>query len=674
MAHVEKETRFIGIKEKTRLNSAKPKASLIHILAGWVGAGYLYLVGKTSFVHEWDDSCFLEFRRKLKPAIYAFWHNAQVFLAYAHRSEGVHIIVSRSKDGEYIAQVMKRLGLNAVRGSSSRGGELALRELCDLSENGKQIGFTPDGPRGPVQTVHGGVVMAAQKSGVPIIPATFVSTRAIIFNSWDKFMMPLPFSRIVVAHGRPFYIPKDMVLEKAQTLVREALNKNVQEAEIVKRQLPSWFESFMGAVLYGFYTVLSLVFIPVVFIFSLFRFGGKRTLSFLTERLIPPVPISSGKKRVWLHAASVGEWQALRPVLRHLKKNPLLELILTVSTPEARQLVKREQPEIHVQLLPLDYPFVVSSWIKRLCPAMVGIVETELWPRLLINLKKNRIPVMLINGRLSDKSRSGWGLFRPLAERILSSFSVLFVRTELDGRRFVELGAPPQRIRVAGNTKIDNLTPRYPSQEAQQEKMRLRNEILGSSDGILVVASSTWAGEEKNLLSIFSKKTENRLRLIIAPRRLERISEVVRLLGGVPQSWSLWSKVKESHSWESDILLVDTLGDLKELTALGDIGFVGGSLVSHGGQNPLESAASGIPVLFGPSMENFHEEARDLKAVGAARQARHEEDVVNDIFELATDESLRLSMGAAGVHYIESKQGAALRAAEAMNELLQGVC
>src|SRR5262249_40523842 len=157
----------------------------------------------------------LELRRERKPIVYCFWHNAQVYLAYAHRNEHVKIIVSQSKDGEYIAQVMNRLGLIPVRGSTSRGGEQALREVCDFLKEGSQAGFTPDGPSGPLQTVHGGAVMAAQMSGAPIVPVAYASRRRIVFNSWDKFVVPLPFSKIVVAHGEPFTLPEGMPLEEA---------------------------------------------------------------------------------------------------------------------------------------------------------------------------------------------------------------------------------------------------------------------------------------------------------------------------------------------------------------------------------------------------------------------------------------------------------------------------
>lgn len=671
MAHFQKETNDTRLKEKTRLNPSVSKVSLLHWLAGYVGAGYLHFVSKTSFVHEWNDPAVLELRREKKPLIYGFWHNSQAYLAYSHGGEGVSIIVSRSKDGEYIAQVMKRLGSNAVRGSTSRGGEQALRDLCELLKEGRQVGFTPDGPRGPVQTVQGGIVMAAQMSGAPIIPLTFLSTRCLVFNSWDKFMLPLPFGSIVVSQGKPLYIDKELSMDQAKEKVRQAMNHNVEEAEERMKTIPSWGGSLAGVLLTYMYTGLSLLLIPLTFPLLMLRFGGGRTFRFLGERLKPSLPELRSKKRLWLHAASVGEWQALRPVLNLLKKNDNIQFVITVSTPEARVLVEREEPSALVRLLSVDLPWVISSWIKRISPTAVGVVETELWPRMLFTLQKNRIPVFLINGRLSKRSYERWRLVKPFSLKILNTFSRLFVRTERDGRHFIQLGAPLSRVHITGNTKMDNLKPSPPTSEYLEKKRESRQRLFGGTDGTLVVAGSTWSGEESALMSLFSQKGENKIRLILAPRRLERVPEVTRLFQGFPTSWSLWSKVKESHVWDTDILLVDTLGDLKELIHVADLCFVGGSLKPHGGQNPLEPAAAGVPVLFGPSMENFHEEAADLKRVGAARQARHEKDVVNDILELVSDEYLRRTMGLAGASYVESKQGSSQRTAMEINGIFE---
>lgn len=643
------------------------RITFLHRLAGFVGAGYLHLVGRTSIVENWDHPGFLAFRRLKNPIIYAFWHNNQAFLAWAHRGEGVHIMVSQSKDGEFIAQVMKRLGLNAVRGSSSRGAEGAFRQMCAVLEKGEQAGFTPDGPRGPVQRVHGGVIAAAQISGAPIVPVAMSSRRKIVFNSWDKFVLPLPFSHVVVAHGKPLWVSKDENPIAAAERLRQALNAAVADGEESLRRAPGWWTSFGGWLLNLLYTVLISIFGPLSLLIFMVKHGAKRTFNHLGERFNPGGIRGGSELRLWLHAASVGEWQALRPVLACLQEAGDMSFVVTVSTPEARALVSREQPDIPVRMMPLDLPFVVNRWIRRIRPDAAAIVETELWPNVIRGLRRAMVPTFIINGRLSAGSAGGWRFVKPFSQRMLSSVSRLLVRTDIDGRRYCSIGAPVARVTVTGNTKIDNL--RVLTAEERQAR---RSGFFGPTpeDQVIVVAGSTWPGEEQIMLDILAARGGRKIRLVLAPRRATRFEEVAKLLAGVPFTWSAWSRAKAERSWTTDILLVDTLGDLKDLYGAGDMAFVGGSLVPHGGQNPLEPAAAGIPVLFGPSMENFHEEAEDLKRAGGARQVRHHNDLSMDILDLAADRNLRQTCGDAAARFVRARQGAARQTAEVLRSSL----
>jgi lysophospholipid acyltransferase (LPLAT)-like uncharacterized protein len=220
--------------------------TLLHRLAGWIGSLYLHLVGATSYIRKLDDPDYLACRGEKQSLVYALWHNTQVFLAYAHRGEKASVMVSQSKDGEYIAQVMKRMDLQAVRGSTSRGGGAALREMIHRVQEGGRVGFTPDGPKGPLQTIHGGVVEVARATGRPIIPTSISSRRKFVFKkSWDQFFMPLPFSLIVVAHGKPLYIAKDMPLEAAKTLVRDELNRIRDRALQALEETPSYLSTLL---------------------------------------------------------------------------------------------------------------------------------------------------------------------------------------------------------------------------------------------------------------------------------------------------------------------------------------------------------------------------------------------------------------------------------------------
>ena len=234
----------------TVFQRAQRSPTILHRLTGWIGLLYLHLVGATSYIRKMDDPDYLACRRAKKSVIYALWHNTQVFLAYAHRGEQASVMVSQSKDGEYIAQIMQRLKLQPVRGSTSRGGGAALREMIHRVQDGGQVGFTPDGPKGPLQTVHGGVVEAARATGRPIIPVSIASRRKIVFKkSWDQFFVPLPFSHIAVAHGKPLFIDADMPLEEAKTLIREELNRIRDRALRAVEEAPSFLSTFLADLL-----------------------------------------------------------------------------------------------------------------------------------------------------------------------------------------------------------------------------------------------------------------------------------------------------------------------------------------------------------------------------------------------------------------------------------------
>jgi lysophospholipid acyltransferase (LPLAT)-like uncharacterized protein len=224
--------------------------TILHRLAGWVGSLYLHLVGATSYIQKVDDPDYLACSREKKSLIFALWHNTQVFLAWAHRGENAAVMVSQSKDGEYIAQIMKRLKLHAVRGSTSRGGGAALREMIHLVQEGGRVGVTPDGPKGPLQTIHGGIVELARATGRPIVPTSICSRRKIVFKkSWDQFFVPLPFSHIAVAHGKPLYIAPDMPIEEAKTLIREELNRIRDRALQVVEEAPSYLSTLLANLL-----------------------------------------------------------------------------------------------------------------------------------------------------------------------------------------------------------------------------------------------------------------------------------------------------------------------------------------------------------------------------------------------------------------------------------------
>ncbi len=652
-----------GVAQTFRRGPRQEKIRLItlaHRLAGFVGAGYLRLVQLSSVVMRWDHPRALSIRRTVAPCVYAFWHNKQVYLAVDHRNERIAVMVSKSKDGEYIAQVMKRLGIAAARGSTSKGGDQALREMVSLLDDRYQVGFTPDGPRGPLHAVHGGVVLAAQSTGAPVVPTTYLASNRLVFRSWDRFILPLPLGRVLVAHGRPFTIAPEMPLEEAKQKIHDALVDNERDAEIAFAQSPSWGDERFARVAFFIYSVMSIVLAPLITLALAIAFGFKRGMLFLKERFAAPALPAGFAAPLWFHAASVGEWQALKPVLRELRNNATEKyapVVITVSTPEARLLVAKEEPSALVTMLPVDVPWLLFDWMERLQPSAVIIVETEIWPNLIRVASRRHVPVFIVNGRLSERSQRRWMWFKPLIRHLLFKITAVFARGDEDAARFEKLGVPSSRVVVAGNTKVDNIDVQT-------------GDVLFPSGVPILIGGSTWPGEEAMLIAVMAELGAAKARLILAPRRLERIDEVRALLEKNNLPTTLYSQVKTGASWTAGVLLVDTLGDLKKLYSSAQVAFMGGSVFPHGGQNPLEPAAAGLPSVFGPSMANFRDEARGLLDARAACQGMDEAAVRSHLLRLMQDAGERTQLGAAAAAYIRQQRGASVRIARRLCELL----
>lgn len=188
-------------------------------------------MGKTSRIIQHDSPSFTSLDQSQAPFLYAFWHRVQFFLAYPHRREKLAIIVSLSRDGELIAQTIHRFGLSTIRGSSSRGGAKALSETIDKLKDGYRVAITPDGPKGPPQTVHSGLIGAALQTNLPIVPVASAARRALVFKSWDEYIVPLPFNRISLVHGEPIILDPNDSLEKHQERIRLALDAAFEEAQ-----------------------------------------------------------------------------------------------------------------------------------------------------------------------------------------------------------------------------------------------------------------------------------------------------------------------------------------------------------------------------------------------------------------------------------------------------------
>jgi len=202
-----------------------------------LGFFYICAVGKTTSVCFDSSVGYRAIKEKKLPVIYACWHGKQIFLIWVHRNENVHALVSKSKDGEYIAAIIRELGFNSVRGSSSRGGYEALAGMIEMAKSGVSIVFTPDGPRGPLHTVQPGVIITAQKSGLPVIPVGCALKKRYVVRNWDEFDIPFLFNKAAVCYGEPLYINSGDAIESKTKELEKAINLATARAgELLSRK------------------------------------------------------------------------------------------------------------------------------------------------------------------------------------------------------------------------------------------------------------------------------------------------------------------------------------------------------------------------------------------------------------------------------------------------------
>ena len=190
----------------------------------WLGFFYIWLVGRTSKVVVKNSTEYDELEKNKKPVIYAVWHGRQIFLLWSHRKRNVYLLISQSKDGGYVAAIVNKLGLKTVRGSSSKGGVNALAGMIKKGKEGFSLAFTPDGPRGPKCEIQPGIILAAQKTGLPIIPLASSVKRKYVIRHWDEFHIPYPFNKVAICHGQPIYVSENDDIEKKSQELKKAID------------------------------------------------------------------------------------------------------------------------------------------------------------------------------------------------------------------------------------------------------------------------------------------------------------------------------------------------------------------------------------------------------------------------------------------------------------------
>jgi 3-deoxy-D-manno-octulosonic-acid transferase len=356
---------------------------------------------------------------------------------------------------------------------------------------------------------------------------------------------------------------------------------------------------------------------------------------------------------VWLHGSSVGEARVVGLLARELRRQrPERSIAVSAYTPTGRARLP-SAPDVDASFyIPLDFPGYPDRLLRHLRPRLLGLIETELWPNLLHDAHRLRVPVAVLNGRLSTRRMARYrrfaGLYRPGLGRLVC----VGAQSNQDAEHFTALGVPPDLVRVTGNIKYD-----LPLPETDPAELRAR---LGLGDRPVFAAGSTRPGEEQPVLDAFARARRERARLclLLAPRHLQRIAEVEELVRAAGLRSARLSSPIEPLGEAMEVLLVDTLGELPALYRLAAVAFVGGSLAPLGGHSPLEPAAVGVPVLFGPHTEHFDEPASALEQAGGARRVHSAAELGEALVALLADDGARTRMGRLAAGVVDANRGA----------------
>lgn len=419
-------------------------------------------------------------------------------------------------------------------------------------------------------------------------------------------------------------------------------------------------------VLYSSLLFLAFLFqIPLYFI-RLRVLRGERL--HLKERLgWKLASIANQKKSLWIHAVSVGEVLSLQNLIKRIKeKHPDWIIHFSALTNTGIRMAKEKLQGVdHMFFAPLDFGVIVKKFIKSLKPDVFILAESEFWPNLLRQANKQTKGVLLINGRISERSWKRYKMVRPLARKSLKNIRHFLVQTEKDKEYLLKIGLGPSQIEVAGNLKSEVM----PASFSEEEIFDLKESLGIGKMKKVIVAGSTRKGEEEMLLHAYAqaKKMEKDILLIIAPRHPQRADEI----DSICQDLGFQVERKSSSSWrkEWDVFILDTIGELSTFYALSDIVFVGGSLVPWGGHNLLEPAFYSKPVFFGPHMENFSYLSQKFLGTGAARVVSKEKDLL-DMFLLQNQEPLK-EMGLKAKETLTSLHGATEKTIKVIESLME---
>ncbi len=448
------------------------------------------------------------------------------------------------------------------------------------------------------------------------------------------------------------------------------------------RELEKVFFDLRPSTFYLFYNLLLPFGILVYFLYA--WFFKKKKVAPLNKRLgklsQEQLRRLNGKSPIWIQAVSVGEIASVIPLIQHLRReSPDQKIVLTTTTPKGLELARRyEQEGVIVTYFPLDLSWSMKRFIEKIAPSLFIMVESEFWPNCIAQLAEKKIPMAVINGRISSRALRNYLRFRWIARELLSNIHLFCLQSENDKKRLIGLGISQEKIQIPGNLKFDADGSAFsPLPQAMTEHFKNRP---------VWVTGSSHNPEEKMLSPIFQRilKDYPNLVWVLAPRHIERVTTIeqwltlrtspIRAGSGRRISIFRWSQYRNQPvplPSGGVIFLIDTIGELSSLYVLATVVFIGGSLIPHGGQNPLEAARLGKPILFGPYFFNFQDIQEQFLNAHAAIQAQNVDELESSLRDLLANPAKASQIGNQALRLVEKNQGATERVLALLKSILE---
>jgi 3-deoxy-D-manno-octulosonic-acid transferase len=619
------------------------------------------------------------------PCIVGCWHG-QFMMISELRPENIKVaaMVARHGDAELISETLRAIDVELIRGAGAgkrkrdRGGAAALRASLRALADGYSLVMTADVPPGPARVAGAGIVTIARMSGRPIVPVAVSTKHFASFDTWSRITVNLPYSNLAFVVGDPIEVPRDAdaaTLEAKRLELEAALNTATTKAYALSGgdlhratpldQLAAISPPEPGLALKTYRAATSVLRPAVPLLLNVRGRQGKEDVSRRGERLgFAGRPRPAGQV-VWMHAASVGETNAILPLIEGLlDANPHIHVLLTTGTTTSAGIAGSRLPDraFH-QFVPLDIPQYVSRFLDHWKPALSIFTESDIWPNLVLGTAERQIPLVLVNARMSPRSIGRWRKFAKFGRPLFSRFAAVLAQNAQVARAIKRLGAP--NIIIAGNIKIDSPPP--PVDHAVLARLK---SAVGARPVFL--AASTHPGEDTVIAAAHTLMRSNieGLLTIIVPRHPERGGGLAATLGGLGLKTQLRSKSPDPEP-ETEIYVADSIGELGTFYAIAPVALVGGSLVEHGGQNPIEAVGHGACVLTGPFTHNFREAYASLFREGGAIEVRSSDDIARQVTMLLKDQIAAKRMHAGAERALQSLGGALEKTLNAIQPLLE---